>query len=467
MMWTDLMRHRFLAVACAFASLGLLTHCSGQSTSACPCAEGVPANETPIVVQRDPAASIPSSALALAVATNNAFAVDLYARVRGSAADGNLLTSPLSASLALTMTYAGAAGETATQMATALHIPAGSGSTIFDGQNALDQALASRAQTALTADQRSAAGGNASAPSSDDYKLDLVNSIWAEQTLPLQASFRDVLGKSYGAGVFLEDFIDQPDPSRLAINAWVSEETSDKINDLLPLGAIDNSTRVVLVDAIHLKLPWALPFSATGTMPGPFARSDGSAVTASFMNQTADFAYVDDGQAQIVALPLAGRDLDVIIALPHADVDLATYEGTLTSASSLALTVPTTEADVALSLPKVDFTSPSSSMHDELVAMGMVDAFLPAAADFSGISSGDQLYISDVLQKTMIALAETGVEAAAATAVIFGVTGAPANLPPPVTMTVNRPFVISIVDATTQAVLFLGHIEDPTQTAIP
>ncbi|HEY4012311.1 MAG TPA: serpin family protein [Polyangiaceae bacterium] len=428
--------------------------------------EGAPNSQTPIDVQRDPAASIPSSALSLAVTANNAFAVDLYSRVLGSAPDGNLLTSPLSASLALTMAYAGAAGDTATQMATALHVPAGSGATIFDGQNALDQALGSRAQTALTADQRSATGGGASAPSSDDYQLDLVNSIWAEQTLPLQTPFRDVLGKSYGAGVFLEDFVGQPDPSRVAINAWVSARTSDEINDLLPPGSIDSSTRVVLVNAIHLKLPWALPFSATSTMAGAFTRSDGTAVMAPFMNETGDFSYVDDGQAQIIALPLAGRDLDVLVALPHAGVDLATYEGTLASAASQALAVPAAMGHVALSLPKVDFTSPSTSLAGALTAMGMVDAFQPATADFSGISSGTKLYIADALQKTMIAMAEPGVEAAAATAVVFGATGAPAN-PPLVTMTVNRPFVISIVDATTQAILFLGHVKDPTQTAIP
>jgi serpin B len=460
------MRHRrFLALARTFASLALVTACNGQPPGACECSEGAP-NETPLDTPRDPAASIPSSALSSAVTANNAFAVDLYGRVRGGAPNDNLLTSPLSASLALTMAYAGAAGETATQMASALHIPSGSGATIFDGQNALDQALGSRAQTALAADQRSASADGASMPSSDDYQLELVNSIWAEQTLPLGASFRDVLGKSYGAGVFLEDFMNQPDSSRLAVNAWVSEETSDKINDLLPPASIDSSTRVVLVNAIHLKLPWANPFSASNTAPGAFTKSDGSVVTASLMNQTVNLPYVDDGQAQIVALPLAGRDLDVVIALPHADVDLATYEGTLTSGSSPALMAPTTEASVVLSLPKVNFTSQTSSLAAALQAMGMVDAFNAQTANFSGITS-DPLYITDVLQKTMVALEETGVEAAAATAIVFGATGAPANPPPPVTMTVNRPFVISIVDATTQAVLFLGHIADPTEATSP
>jgi serpin B len=454
------------ALRCTVASLSLLAGCNNQPSGACECLEGTP-NETPVDAPRDPAAAIPSSALTLAVTANNGFAVDLYARVRGGEPDTNLLTSPLSASLALTMTYAGAAGETATQMATALHVPAGSGPAIFDGQNALSQAFGSRAQTAFVSAQRSSVGSGASAPSSDDYKLDVVNSIWGEQTLAWQASFRDVLGKSYGTGIFLEDFIHQSDGARLAINSWVSAATSDKINDLLPPQSVDDTTRMVLVNAIHLKLPWVFPFQASSTMPGSFTKSDDSLVTASFMNETESLAYVDDGQAQIVALPLAGRDLDVIVALPHADVGIAAYEGGLTSASSPALTAPTTNAQVVLSLPKVTFTSPSLSLASALQAMGMLDAFDASKADFSGISSTQPLSVADVLQKTMIALAETGVEAAAATAVLIGTTGAPANPPPPVIMTVNRPFLISIVDATTGAVLFLGRIQDPTAAGSP
>ncbi|HEX4474134.1 MAG TPA: serpin family protein, partial [Polyangiaceae bacterium] len=125
---------------------------------------------------RDPAASIPATSLAGAVAANNAFAVDLFAQVRKTAPAGNLLTSPISASLALTMAYAGAAGETATQMATALHYGAAA-SSIFDGQNALSAALASRAAAALAVDQNNATNGGEPAPSPSDYQLQVVNSV--------------------------------------------------------------------------------------------------------------------------------------------------------------------------------------------------------------------------------------------------------------------------------------------------
>jgi serpin B len=177
------------------------------------------------------------------------------------------------------------------------------------------------------------------------------------------------------------------------------------------------------------------------------------------MNQEQQFLYADDGSAQIVSLPLAGGDLSVVVALPHGD--LATYEAGLTATS---LQPPTQNVDVQLSLPKVSFTSPTFSLAKSLQAMGMTQAFDRSAADFKGACpnppDGDNLYISDVLQKAMIAMQEQGVEAAAATAVVLAGSSA---VQQPTPLNVNRPFVFAIEDTTSGAILFLGHVEDPTQ----
>ncbi len=408
---------------------------------------------------REAASSISPATLAEAVDANNAFAVDLYGHLLSEAGPGNVITSPLSASIALTMTYAGAKGATASGMTQALHI--GSDTTaIFEGQNALSQALDGRAAKALAAAKQQNMAAGAKPPSASDYQLQVVNSVWGQDGQKWAPSFLDVLAKDYGTGVYEVDFAGQPDSVRRTINAWVSNETADKINNLLPMGSITPETQMVLVNAIHLKLPWATPFVAGSTTPGPFTKADGTKVTASFMHVETTFNYTDDGQAQIVALPLEGGDLDVVIAMPHGD--LATYEAGL-AAGSNALTVPPSGADVLLSLPKTSFTSPTFSLKKALTDMGMATAF-GDGADFSGILPGGGIHIDDVLQKAMIAMEESGVEAAAATAVILGSTGSDGPGPTPVTVTVDKPFVISIVDATTGAVLFLGHIEDPTDT---
>ena len=220
---------------------------------------------------------------------------------------------------------------------------------------------------------------------------------------------------------------------------------------------------MVLVNAIHVKLPWAAAFPVAATRPGTFTTASGSTVSASFMNQTAGYGYADDGQAQIASLPLAGGDLRVVIALPHGD--LATYESGLT-ASSMAFQ-PLGSTQVRLSLPKVAFTSPTFSLASALKAMGMTQAFDIGAADFAGMCAlppGGNLYVRDVLQKAMLAMEESGVEAAAATAVILNLTSS--TVSEGVAMVVNRPFVLAIVDST-GAILFLGHIEDPTDTGSP
>ncbi len=415
-------------------------------------------------LERTSASSVAATSLSGAVGANNAFAVDLYSQLRAASASSNLLTSPLSASIALTMAYAGAEGTTATQMATALHYGAAANS-IFDGQNALSQALAARASAALAADTKRAMESDETMPSADDYQLQIVNSVWGEETYTWNAPFLNILAQDYGTGVYLEDFAANFDPARLLINAWVSSETADKINNLLPEGSLDADTRMVLVNAVHLKLPWSNAFEVSRTAPASFTTANGTTVSTPFMNETQSLPYVDDGNAQIVGLTLANGQLAVVIALPHGD--LATYEAGLT-ATSAGIAMPSGEGLVQLSVPKVSFTSPSFSLAAALEAMGMPVAFDPAMADFKGLCThppdGDNLHISDVLQKAMIAMQETGVEAAAATAVTVVGNAAAGSPPTPIPMIVNRPYVLSIVDIPTGAVLFVGHIADPTET---
>jgi serpin B len=400
-------------------------------------------------------------ALTGAVAANNAFAFDLYSQVAPTANGGNLLTSPVSASLALTMTYAGAQGQTATEMASVLHLP--SGSAAFDGQNALTQALDGRAAAALMNDQQTAKNSDGPAPSPDDYAFQVVNSIWGQSGYPWATPFLDIMATSYGTGIYLEDFRTQPTPAMQAINGWVSSATADKIQNLLLPGSVDTTTRLVLVNAVHLKLPWNSPFPPSQTASGPFTRGDGTPVTASFMHQGVMTQYVETDRAQVVSLPLAGNQVSVVFALPK--------NGLPDLVSSLTLDAWTAMtkwgfAEVNLSLPKFTFTSKSFSLATAVKALGMKTAFDPGAADFKGLAVAPpdgNLYIADVVQKATMAVAEQGVEAAAATAVLVDTALA---IETPATMTLNHPFLVAIVD-TSGAVLFLGQIDDPTDAGGP
>ena len=217
---------------------------------------------------------------------------------------------------------------------------------------------------------------------------------------------------------------------------------------------------MVLVDALHVKFPWASPFSPTATAAGSFARANGSVVSASFMNEATSLPYADDGQAQIVELPLYNDDEALLIALPHAGTTLAAYEAGLFAGAPL--TMPTEPTDVALSVPKIALSGPSFPLTTALQALGMRQAFVAGTANFTGMCpapAGSSLDIGFVLQQTTLTMDETGLEAAAATAVGILAGGAPEQ---PTAVTVNRPYLIALVDVPTGAILFLGHIEDPT-----
>jgi len=465
------MNLRSLSFSGLVAVLALLG-CSGSPNKG----DDATNTEQPTIARSDlaqtPAAAIPPSSLNAAVTANNALAVDLYAHLLAEAPSGNLLMSPISASLALTMAYAGAVGDTATEMANALHFDPSLGQAIFDGQNALSQALAARGASALKLAQDLARAGNQPAPKSADYDFHIVNSIWGEKTYAWERPFLDTVAQSYGTGVYEQDFIHESEPARLAINDWVSSETKQKINDLLPPGALDEKTRMVLVNALHLKFPWAVPFDPNSTAPGLFTRADATAVTASFMTRPGLLAYVDDGQAQIAALPLSNGELSLVIALPHEGTELSTYEAGL-HAGSAALSIPASAEEVVLSLPKATFTSASLSLTRSLKSMGMNRAFDQESADFSGLCAhppdGKRLYVADVLQKAMISMQEGGVEAAAATAVVVaGALDLVADPDPlPITMVVNRPYLVALVDVPTGAILMLGQVTDPTDAGSP
>lgn len=402
--------------------------------------------------------------LGAAVTANNEFGAALFGALRAEAAGQNFLISPISAWLALGMTYAGARELTRSEMAQALQLgPAAE--SLFAGQNALRLALAQRGSEAF-AFARDGFWGSGPQPSRTDYSLELVHSLWGEASYEWQLPFLNTLAVNYGAALNVRDFKQQSNPTRLEINQWVSANTNHKIKDLLPEEAVKPDTRFLLVNALHIKLPWANEFPISNTRPERFTSSNGQELSLPFMHREDRLAYRDDGSAQIVALPLTSGRLWLIIALPHTGVSLDVYEQSLIGGST-ALVVPSTETLVALALPRVTFSSPTFSLREALRRLGMVEAFEPERANLEGmcqVPPGEPpLVIGDVLQKTMIAIQETGIEAAAATAVIAICGSAPQKPLPPLPMIVNRPYLVAIVDKPTGALLMLGHIAAPEE----
>ena len=388
------------------------------------------------------------------------FAFALWQGLRSDpAAKNNFVFSPTSVSLALAMAYAGAQGSTASQMKDSMHVTSAS-DVYLRSLNWLDQQLESRADAALKQAQNmyKSGGSSTAAPDPANFRLHVVNACWGDRMFTFEQPYLDTLATDFGSGVHLADFRTQPDTERLAINTWVSQETLNRITDLISQGAIDTNTRTVLVNAIHLKLPWYDPFLATNTNPASFIKTDGSTVSVPFMNKVASWSYAEDDTTQAVAIPLSGSSVQFVVFLPKATSSLAELEDSLAQGHATTLMAGMTWPQVTLALPKFAFTTASVRLGSALTALGMTDALTPDA-DFTGISKEKPLFISDVVHKAMVGVDENGVEAAAATAVMMAGSGLPSGMKQ---VNANRPFFFGIYDQPTSTWLFLGHVTDPS-----
>ena len=385
---------------------------------------------------------VPAADITTLASDNAAFAFAAYQQL--IAANTNLVFSPASISIALAMTYAGAATTTATEMASALHFtlpPA----QLHPAFNALDQALASRGQGFLGAD-----GG--------PMQVDIANAIWAEKTYTFEADFLDTLAENYGAGVNLLDFLNAPNPSRLTINAWVAGQTDNKIQNLLPPGSVDNSTALVLTNAVYFNAAWNTPFDPTKTFNGPFTLLNGSTVTASLMySELVSFPAMQGTNFVAASLPYADTRISLVVVVPDAG-QFSQVESSLDATALAALVAGLTNQQVLLTLPRFKIET-QTSLRLLLQALGMKSAFIPGTADFSGMDGTHNLHISDVFHDAFINVAEKGTEAAAATAVVMVGSAAPMGL----LVDATRPFIYFLYDQPTGAILFMGRVQDPSQ----
>lgn len=372
---------------------------------------------------------------------NGAFAFALYQQLKDEGS--NLFFSPHSISTALAMTYVGARSTTEKQMAKALHFDLPQ-QKLHPAFNWLEQQLASRGKGAKGKDE-------------EGFRLKVANSIWAQQNFEFMVAFLDTLAENYGAGLRILDFSSEPEPSRIIINQWVSDQTEDKIGDLIPKGAITERTCLVLANAIYFNAAWKASFSKEATQDLPFYLLNGESISVPMMRQTISFGYTEGDGYQAVELPYDGEELSMVILLP-AKGNFNDFENNLSFQQADSIIGHLKKAPVYLKLPKFELLSPTFNLNQALSALGMPDAFT-LDADFSGMTGNKGLFISDVIHKAFVSVDEGGTEAAAATAVIVGKSiPVPSS---PVEVTIDHPFIFLIRDVNTGAILFIGRVLNP------
>jgi serpin B len=383
---------------------------------------------------RDEPAAPTGTAERAAAAADAAFGADLYQVLAGDTA--STVFSPASVASALRMALCGARGQTAAELARALHVdPA-----------ARPEDAAASGLSLLPAGRN---GGSAvfRAP----------NTVWVQSGLPLRAEFTGSLSQG-AAELAGADFAAAPEAARAEINRVIASQTEGKITGLLPPGAITTVTRLVLASAVYLKAAWAQPFPERPTADAPFYPDgpDGRGLAVPMMRGTATRSYLRGDGYQAVLLPY--RDVGLAMAVLLPDGPLTALRPKVAAAGLGGLLAGTATHQVTLSLPRFRLEA-AFDLIPALERLGITEAF-GGDADFGGITSAEPLQIGAVAHKAYIDVDERGTEAAAATGVVIRTRAAVRPLQP-VTMVVDRPFLFAIVDTSTSLPVFLGQVVRP------
>ncbi|HBL13408.1 MAG TPA: hypothetical protein DD379_18820 [Cyanobacteria bacterium UBA11162] len=366
---------------------------------------------------------------------NNAFALDLYSQLCSNQ-KRNLFVSPYSLSTALAMTYAGARGKTATEIAKVLHFT-------------LEQEHLHPSFTTLIRDLKT--------NEKKGYQLLQANRLWGQKGENFQDDFLKITKDNYGSQLEEVDFINATEEARRTINNWVMQQTQDKIQGLFPEGSLNQDTRLVLTNAIYFKGTWLEPFNRQQTKTQPFNITATEKVNVPMMYKEDGRSYYTDlDDLQVLEMPYVGDRLSMVILLPKKVDGLADLEKKLTldNLDKWLSSLPSHPAMVNVFLPKFKVTS-AFELNQVLSAMGMPLAF-SNNADFSGVNNNDNLSISKVVHQAFVDVYEEGTEAAAATGV--GSEGAESVT---FLFRVDHPFIFLIRDKNSGSILFLGRVINP------
>ncbi|XP_019640744.1 PREDICTED: leukocyte elastase inhibitor-like isoform X7 [Branchiostoma belcheri] len=368
-------------------------------------------------------------------AANTEFALSLYRQLCGDG--GNVFFSPYSISVALAMTSLGARGSTEAAMKGTLCYKDMSNDVLHSTFSTLHQQLYA----------------------SDKYTLQTANRLYGEQTYSFLQDFLNATKKNYGAELASVDFKGAAEQVRGTINKWVEEQTKDKIKDLIPAGAVDAMTRLVLVNAIYFKGNWDKQFKAEMTQDMDFNINNNEKVKVPMMKMEEKFNYGEfqDQKFRVLELPYVEKELSMLIFLPDEVEGIRNLESALTATTLQTVSSQMYSTKVNLMLPRFKLEQ-DFSLGETLKKMGMGEAFSDGA-DFSGMSAAADLFISEVVHKAFVEVNEEGTEAAAATGVIMVTLSAP--LFPPPDFIVDRPFLFLIRDNQSNSVLFCGRLFRP------
>jgi serpin B len=364
---------------------------------------------------------------------HNAFGFNMVKLLANQDSGKNIFISPTSLSLALSMVYNGASGETKNVMMKSLQL-----------QNLSINMVNQQSRSLIASLQNS----------DPDIQLSIANSVWTKQEISFQTDFLQTVKDYFNAQIQSIDF-NNPN-SVNTINSWVNTNTNGKIPTII--SSIPPDMIMYLINAVYFKGTWTKAFDKNLTKEKQFTPTASSPETIPLMKQTGNFLYLETKDFQSVSLPYGkNQGLSMYVFLPKNLPDFISSLK-MDDWNSWMGKYEDTQGTILLPRFKVEY---GKELKDVLIQLGMGSAF-GNSADFSLMSPEKGIKISQVRHKTYIDVNEEGTEAAAVTAVVamdtFGLDSSPSKS---FYMEVNKPFFIAIRDNKTQELLFMGAIQRP------
>jgi len=368
------------------------------------------------------------------IQTNNAFGVELFREV-AYVDNKNLMLSPISAGTALTMLLNGCGGDTYNQLKAMLKYPDDLGIA------RINEAWGILVSQLLDADPK--------------VNIALANAIFYREGFTVKEPFLNTMSEDYGAQIEALDF---SHPSALeTINGWASDHTNGKIPKVL--NEISAEAVMFLMNALYFKGDWSYQFDKSLTEDRPFYPDTGDPYDVSTMNGEAGAKVVYDDDYQAIELPYGRTNFTMVVIVPHGSLEgfIASFTPEIWSEITAGIDGQPEYGKTEVFMPKFKF-SYEKVLNDQLKSMGMIDAFDPYMADLSGISDA-QIYVDFVKQNTFVDVNEEGTEAAAVTTIGINLTSVS---PQPQVFRIDRPFVFAIRERTTNTLLFIGQVINPS-----
>ncbi len=366
------------------------------------------------------------------IEASNRFSFNLFNRIAKKQTNKNIFISPLSISLALSMTYNGASGETQNAMAKTLEVQGIAISEVNNFNRILQESL-------LSIDKGT--------------EISIANSLWANKDFSLKQAFVYNTKAYYQAKLSNLDFSDRN--AATIINDWVKQQTKGKINKIIE--ETNSDTVIILVNAIYFKSGWRKPFDQSNTKPKPFTLDNGTKIQHPAMSQSGVYSYLDMPEFQAIKLPYRSTRFSMDIFLPKSTFNLTKFQKQLTAKNWQVWSDQFVKREGLVQIPKFKIEY-SIDLIETLKNMGMQIAF-SSAADFRNLSA-ENVLITEVIHKTFVDVNEQGTEAAAVTLVDVG-RGLVS--PEDFQMIINRPFFFAISDRQTGTILFMGAIKNPSK----